>query len=96
MTSTPSTGTLPSSSALSEASPDSLAEAISRFDKAVQDGTHGSAAAVKALDQIIAGMREQRKRWEAAEAAAPVRQPRGAAKPVLGRKISASLDDLGL
>ncbi len=89
-------GTLPASEALSEASPDSLAEAISRYDRAVAEGQHGTSGARKALEAIIAEIRLQRERWEAAEANAPVRAARGAAKTPLAKKISASLDDLGL
>jgi hypothetical protein len=89
-------GQLPASTALAEATPDSLAEAISRYDAAVASGQHGAANARQALEAIIRGMRDQRARWEAAEALQPIRAPRGAGKAPLSTKISASLDDLGI
>lgn len=79
------TGTIPQSSALSEASPDSLTELLSRDPEGYtrQD-----------LDRIISLMREQRVRWEATEAAGPRKAPKAASK--LTSTVTASLDDLGL
>lgn len=87
-------GQIPASPALTEANPNSLAEAISRFDAAIQAGTHSSQEARSSLDQIVAALRQQRIRWEAAEADKPQRAAKG--KVALGRKIGVSLDDLGL
>lgn len=89
-------GALPASTALAEATPDSLSEAIARFDRAVQAGTHGSSEAKKDLDSIITASRAQRTRWEAAAKESPVRGAKGAMKVPLGKKIAASLDDIGL
>lgn len=89
-------GVIPASAALAEANPNSLAETISRFDAAVQAGSHASPEARRDLDKIVAALREQRVRWEAAEADKPQRGRGTSAKVPLGRKISASLDDLGL
>lgn len=88
MTDLPAVGAIPQSSALSEASPDSLTELLSRDPEGYsrQD-----------LDRIIALMREQRSRWEAAAAAAPKGRARVApGRSTLGTTVAASLDDLGL
>jgi hypothetical protein len=79
------TGTLPQSSALAEASPDSLTELLSRDPEHYQD---------QDLDRIIALLREQRVRWKAAEGAKPPRVKSGGVK--LGTATTATLDDLGL
>lgn len=89
-------GTIPASNALTEANPASLSEAISRFDSHIQAGTTSSSEAKSSLTRIVAGLREQRIRWEAAEVERPSRTRSTSAKAPLGRKISASLDDIGL
>ena len=89
---TESTGNIPPSDVLSEVSLDSLSEAISRFDSAVQAGTQSSPAARRDLSRIIQANREQRERWEAAEKDRPARGQ----KVPLGKRSSTSASDLGL
>jgi hypothetical protein len=80
-------GVIPQSTALAEASPDSLSELMSRDPEGFsrQD-----------LDRLVEALRAQRVRWQAAEAEAQasgkrpnVRQPKVTASP-------ASASDLGL
>lgn len=91
------TGEIPPSSALVEIPEGNLAEAIARFDTHVQHGTQNSPDAKLRLRQIIAANRAQRTRWEAAAAADPGgRAPSKGTKIPLGKKIAASMEDLGL
>lgn len=78
-------GTIPLSNALSEASPNSISELMSKdpFRLTVQD-----------RKEIVAKLREQRVRWEAAEAAGQGK-PR-AARSAKTLETTSSLDDLGL
>lgn len=76
------------SQALLEASGDSIAELLSRDPEGYQK---------QDLDQIIRVMRQQRERWQAAEAASPGRsaKPKTPAKDLLG-STPRSVEDLGL
>lgn len=85
MTDTP--GPIPQSTALAEATPDSLSELFSRDPEGYQR---------QDLDKIIAELRAQRVRWEAAGAAAPQRAPKGQGKVPLGTSTTANAGDLGL
>lgn len=86
--------TLPRSDVLAEVSPDSLSEAIARFDAAISAGTHDGVEAKRDLRTIIIGMRAQRERWEKLEASGTVKI---GGKAPLGRKIvGKSAEDLGL
>lgn len=81
---------LPQSQALLEASAeDSLQEVMSRDPEGYtrQD-----------RDRIIAALRAQRERIAAAEAAGPVKKPRGTggAKALLSTTATKNLDDMGL
>lgn len=87
-------GTIPSSNALAEADPASLTEAIQRFDRAIASGHHKSPEARRDLRRIVEELREQRLRFEAAEAAGQgAKRGRGSN---LEKKASVSADDLGL
>ena len=82
------TNEMPKSTALIEASPDSLSELFSRDPEGYTS---------QDLNRIIAEIREQRKRWEAAEAAGKttIRQKKlpGTSGNVI---IGSSPEDLGL
>ena len=80
------TSGIPQSDALAEASPDSLSELFSRDPLGLGEAD---------LDRIVATLREQRKRWQAAEQTAAVRAPRASKAP---RAVPAveSAEDLGL
>lgn len=86
-------GAIPQSSALAEASPLSLGEAIQRFDRAVASGTHKSPEARRDLRRIVEELREQRLRWEAADAAGGAKR---GARSGLEKKAATSAEDLGL
>lgn len=84
------TGEIPQTQALAEASPDSISYLLSKdpFELTRKD-----------RDQAVLALREQRKRWEAAEAAGEHSRPRKGAKVADAAKsliTSASSDDLGL
>lgn len=79
-------GGLPASTALAEASPDSIVELLSRDPEGLQ---------AQDRRRIIEALREQRVRWEAAQAAGA--KPKATkAVSLVGRKIGASAEDLGL
>lgn len=80
-------GNIPQSSALVEASPDSLSELMSRDPEGYtrQD-----------LDRIITVLREQRVRWQAAEAAGTGGRSAAAKANAKATSTKASLGDLGL
>lgn len=91
---TDQTGEIPPSGALAEATLDSLAEAVARFDSHIQGGSQSSPEARRNLARIIAANREMRVRWEAAERERPQRASSGAVKVPLERKSATSLADL--
>lgn len=78
------TGTIPSSDALLEASPTSITDYLSKDPFEMTDGDRKA---------IVQNLREQRKRWEAAEAAGRSPKTPKAAKSLATDK---SLGDLGL
>jgi len=81
-----STGQLPQSTALAEASPDSLTEFFSRDPEGFSRQDR---------DRMVSLLREQRLRWEAADASAPTKPKRvsaGGATLIAGAKA----EDLGL
>lgn len=88
---TEQSGSIPASTALSEARPESLAELLSRDPEGYQK---------QDLDRIIEHYRAQAEKWKAADAAGvKVRQPRSgpASAPQVGtRKTDESMEDLGL
>ncbi len=97
-TASPTSGFIPSSDALSEASSlgDSLSEAVSRFDAAIVGGTQDSAEARAALRRIIEANRQQRERLRLAEAAGTAAPQRSAKQPLGSRLVGAKLTDIGL
>lgn len=80
-------GIIPQSNALAEADSSSIAEMLSRDPEGYtrQD-----------RDKIVLIMREQRARWEAADAAEPKRKPSAGPKAQLASSTAAKADDLGL
>lgn len=80
-------GIIPQSNALAEALPDSIAEFLSRDPEGYtrQD-----------RDRMVVIMREQRVRWEAAEAAEPKKRTSAGPKAQLASSTAAKADDLGL
>lgn len=79
------TGEIPQSNALTAASPDSLGELLSRDPEGYQQ---------QDLDRIIDELRQQRVRWQAAEATG-TRSSRASAK-AMPAVSTASAEDLGL
>lgn len=81
-------GTLPQSTALAEARADSLSELLSRDPESYQ---------TQDLDRIIEVLREQRRRWQAAEASGAPRRGQSKTSSEPGtRATDLSMDDLGL
>jgi hypothetical protein len=78
---------IPQSTALAEASIESLADLMSRDPE-----THTR----DDRDRIVSAMREQRVRLQADERAKPTKAPRTRAPSKLGQAVSASLEDLGI
>lgn len=80
-------GEIPQSTALAEATPDSLAVLFSRDPEGLssQDRT-----------RIIESFREQRARVESAERAAPGKTQRGAGKVALSDTSKVPIEDMGL
>lgn len=78
---------IPQSQALAEASSDSLAELLSRDPEGYSRQDRA---------QVVAALRAQRVRWEAAEAAAPAKRGPSGPKATLASTTSAKADDLGL
>lgn len=79
------TGQIPQSAALTEATADSLAELFSRDPEGFQ---------AQDRQRLVAGLREQRKRWEAAEASGTTRKERTRGEQRLSSEKSA--EELGL
>jgi len=82
-------GDIPQSNALAEASPDSLSELLSRDPMGFQKQDRQA---------IVAALRAQRVKWEAAEAAAASKPkaPRGSMAVAKTLVASAAPEDLGL
>lgn len=88
MTETPTFGTIPQSSALREATIDSLGELMSRDPEGYSK---------QDLERVVAAMREQRERLAASAAAAPVKAPRAkAGGPPMSLKSSVAAGDIDL
>lgn len=82
-----SPGTIPQSRALAEATPESIAELLSRDPEGYSRQNR---------DTIVTVMREQRVRWEATEAAGTGHKRASAPKAQLASSTAAKADELDL
>lgn len=80
-------GEIPQSTALAEATTDSLTELMSRDPEGYSK---------QDLERIVAVMREQRDRLASTAASTPVRAPRGAAKVPVSLKSAVGIGDMDL
>ncbi len=82
------TGEIPQSNALAEAKPESISEFLSRSPLLLD---------VNERKKMVAILREQRARWEKAEAAGEHKKPRAApGKAAVSLETTKSAEDLGL